>query len=101
MENPQEKLADKVKRLAREIESANREISKCKHQYGLPIRATRDILVPYYDGLEKMGSDVWPKFRYEIEKEGGYERTCTLCGNTEYTTNTEPVIKEYRPVFKD
>lgn len=92
-----EKLADKVKRLSRELELAKGQMASCPHQFSDPIRATREISVSVFDHYEPHGSDPEPIFNWHKKTEYEWEKKCNLCNYVVYTAKTKPI--EYGPDF--
>jgi hypothetical protein len=97
----EENLADRIRRLERELETAKDTQAKCRHEFSKPAQATREVPESVYDHLEPHGSDPEPIFRTYMRTEYGWERECTLCGYTEYTTKTRPVIERHEPDFEN
>lgn len=98
MEN-EEKLADRVTRLSRELNEAKEQMGKCKHEFSQPYPATRDVKEPIFKGYRGHGSDPEPVYEYVDKTEYGWERKCNACGFTQYTTKTKPIIKGQEPDF--
>jgi hypothetical protein len=96
-----ENLADRIKRLETELRAAQDAQAKCRHEFSEPVQATREVPEAVYDHLEPHGSDPEPIYRTYISTEYGWERTCMLCGYSEYTTNTRPVIERHEPDFEN
>jgi len=96
-----ETLAEMVKRLERELDAARRKMATCTHEFSEPVPATRDVPEYTYSHLEGHGSDPEPIYDVTMKKEYGWERSCTLCGYTQYTAKTRPIIKGHEPDFGD
>lgn len=95
-----EKLAQKIDRLTRELETAQHEIAECEHEFAEPVSATRPLLDPIFKGYKGVGSDPEPVYEWIEKTEYGWERTCNKCGHTEYTAQKKPVVKGYEPDFQ-
>jgi hypothetical protein len=95
----EEKLAEKVQRLTRELQEAEQQMAACQHSFSKPIPAQRVKQNPIFDHYERHGSDPEPIYRYSPQTEHGWERTCEKCGHTEYTAKTKPIIAGREPDF--
>jgi hypothetical protein len=85
-----EKLADKVKRLTREMEKVQSEISRCPHTFTEPMTASRKYMEPIFARYEGIGSDPEPVYDWVPRTESGWRRECTKCGYEQYTAKTRP-----------
>jgi hypothetical protein len=95
-----EKLADKVVRLAKELGSARAQIAACKHMFGEPVCATREFQEPRFLRYEGHGSDPEPVYEWIPRTEYGWARTCEVCGFSEYTARSKPVVVGHEPDFR-
>jgi hypothetical protein len=95
----EETLADTVKRLEHELDLARRKMATCKHDFSKPVRATRDVPDYSFSHYEGHGSDPEPVYDVSMKKEYGWERSCTLCGYTEYTRRSKPMVVGSEPDF--
>ena len=94
-----EKLAEKVVRLTKELEEANSQIANCNHNFLSPVAEKRKRLEPVFSHYEGKGSDPEPIYNYSERIENGWIRECRLCGYSEYTAKTKPVVRGYEPDF--
>lgn len=94
-----EKLAEKVDRMTNELDAMRRQMAVCKHEFGKPIAATKDVCDARFIRYEGHGSDPEPVFEYTKKEEHGGERICNNCGQRQYTAQTKPVVSGYEPDF--
>lgn len=94
-----EKIADKVARLAKELDVARQQIAACQHDYSAPVPATRIVHIPFFLRFEGHGSDPEPVYDWVPQTEQGWERTCGKCGYSQYTAKSRPIIAGYGPDF--
>lgn len=89
--------ADDLRRQLADTEAA---IRNCRHTWAPPFRSSVTEEEPIYENRPQ-GSDFFnPVYVGSRTKEYPcWKRTCTICGKTEATTTTEPVITGYRPRF--
>ena len=99
MNATEEKLADKVARLSRELEEAQQQIASCQHQFSTPAPAIREYTEPVFVRYEGHGSDPEPVYNYIPKTEHGWRRTCEACGYSEYTAKTKLIVKGHEPDF--
>jgi hypothetical protein len=94
-----ENLADRIRRLETELRAAKDTQAKCRHEFSKPVETTRKVPEYTFSHYEPHGSDPEPIYNVSTKNEYGWERTCMLCGYSEYTTNTRPVIERHEPDF--
>lgn len=95
-----ETLTTTIGRLEKELAIAKEKVRTCNHDYTQPTEAIRKIPVPHFVGYRGVGSDPEPIYEWSEQIENGWERKCELCGSTQYTNKTKPVVSGYNPDFE-
>ena len=99
METKNEKLAEKITRLARELEGYRMQMARCTHAFSEPTRATKEIQEPIFVRYEGHGSDPEPVYNWVPRTEYGWKRVCKQCGYEEYTAKSKPIVVGNGPDF--
>ena len=94
-----ETIAERVTRLTKELNIAVAQVAACRHQYGNPERATREINESVFKGYRPRGSDPEPIYENVPKTEYGWKRTCKVCGNEQYTAKQKPAFAGMEPDF--
>lgn len=93
---------EKINSLKKEIAQLESEMRNCKHDFKEAIYDPETVRVQDdRNGYEEHGSDRWPKMSFHDETKPRWSRECKHCGHKEYTYEQAPVVKEYKPKFKD
>ena len=93
-------MNEKIKRLQEEIESEQRRILNCKHNFDKAFYNAETIKQGYGSVQDGAGSDPhWGYVGYRDVKKDRWTRECKLCGFEQHTYSQKPIISGYEPSF--
>ncbi len=93
-------LREQQEDLERKLAEVSHQIQNCNHEYGEAKYDPKKVRVPYGYRMSSQGSDIYCEpAGYREETSDRWSQTCRKCGHVRYTTNVQPVVTSYKPVF--
>jgi hypothetical protein len=93
-------IQEQIDTLSNELKRLQSLQRDCRHSWGKPFQSTMPVRHTITEN-RPMGSDYFNPVTVgsSVTHVPVWKRACTVCGYTQQTTETKPVISHHEPVF--